>query len=137
VLKTEKIIMGLSDGQLDAGFISTPVGSKGLDFKPLFYEKFFLYVSDKHPLCKHESIDLSLIDLKQLWYLKEGNCFQNQVNSVCSYAKKPGGLQNVVYLSDSIESLCRMVEMAGGLTFIPEMATLSVGADKEEMIKEY
>lgn len=135
-LKTENIIADLRNGLLDAGFISTPVEAKGLDFKPLFYEKFFLYVSEKHELSQLEEIDLNKVDIKEMWYLEEGNCFQNQVDSVCIYAKEPGEFQNIVYLSNSIESLCRVVENAGGITFIPEMATLSVSSDKEQMIKE-
>ena len=135
-LKTENIVSDLRNGMLDAGFISTPVEAKGLEFKPLFYEKFYLYVSENHELAKFETIDLNKVDLKEMWYLEEGNCFQNQVDSVCVYAKEPGEFQNIVYLSNSIESLCRVVENAGGITFIPEMATLSVSSDKEQMIKE-
>lgn len=135
-MKTENIVADLRNGIIDAGFISTPIEAKGLDFKPLFYEKFYLYVSEKHELANHDTIDLNTVDLKEMWYLEEGNCFQNQVDSVCVYAKEPGEFQNIVYLSNSIESLCRVVENAGGITFIPEMATLSVSSDKEQMIKE-
>lgn len=135
-LKTEEIIAQLKNGQLDAGFISTPVSAPGMVFRPLFYEKFFLYVSGQHELYSSENIDLNAVDLKEMWYLQEGNCFQNQVDSVCVYAKEPGEYQNIVYLSNSIESLCRVVENSGGITFIPEMATLSVGPEKEQMIKE-
>jgi LysR family hydrogen peroxide-inducible transcriptional activator len=112
------------------------VQAQGLVFKPLFYEQFFLYVSEKHELYGLDEINLDEVDLKEMWYLQEGNCFQNQVDSVCVYAREPGEFQNVVYLSNSIESLCRVVENAGGITFIPEMATLSVSSEKENMIKD-
>ncbi|MFA9388177.1 MAG: LysR family transcriptional regulator [Prolixibacteraceae bacterium] len=135
-LKTEEIISELRNGHLDAGFISTPVEAKGMDFRLLFYERFFLYVSEKHELFKYDSIDLDKVDLKEMWYLEEGNCFQNQVDSVCMYARQPHQTQNMVYLSNSIESLCRVVENSNGLTFIPELATLSVDPAKEDMIKE-
>jgi len=135
-LKTEEIIGQLKNGQLDAGFISTPVSAAGMVFRPLFYERFYLYVSEQHELYASESIDLDKVDLKEMWYLQEGNCFQNQVDSVCMYAKEPGEYQNIVYLSNSIESLCRVVENSGGITFIPELATLSVSPEKELMIKE-
>lgn len=134
-LKTEEIIAALKSGQLDAGFISTPVEAKGMDFRLLFYEKFFLYVSEKHELYRYDEIDLDEVDLKEMWYLEEGNCFQNQVNSICHYAKEPHELQNLVYLSNSIESLCKVVETSMGITFIPELATLSVDPGKEDMIK--
>ena len=135
-LKTEEIISELRNGQLDAGFISTPVEAKGMDFKLLFYERFFLYVSEKHELFKFDEIDLDKVDLKEMWYLQEGNCFQNQIDSVCVFAKQPQEGQNLVYLSNSIESLCKVVENSNGITFIPELATLSVDPGKEDMIKE-
>ncbi len=135
-MKTEDIVRDLKNGFIDAGFVSTPIQASGLVFEPLFYEQFFLYVSEKHELYEYDEIDLNEVDLKEMWYLQEGNCFQNQVDSVCVYAKEPGEFQNVVYLSNSIESLCRVVENAGGITFIPEMATLSVSSEKENMIKE-
>ncbi len=135
-LKTEEIITQLKNGLLDAGFISTPIEAKGMDFKLLFYERFFLYVSDNHELFDAEEIDLDQVDLKEMWYLQEGNCFQNQIDSVCIFAKEPHENQNLVYLSNSIESLCKVVENSNGITFIPELATLSVDPGKEDMIKE-
>jgi len=134
-LKTDEIISELKNGQLDAGFIATPVLAPGMVFRPLFYEKFYLYVSERHELFDKDVIDLMKVDLKQMWYLEEGNCFQNQVNSICLYSKEPTELQNVFYLSNSIESLCRMVETGGGMTFIPELATLSVSSEQEDLIK--
>lgn len=135
-LKTADIISELRNGNLDAGFISTPIKAKGMNFRLLFYEKFFLYVSEKHELYAEDSVDLEKVDLKEMWYLEEGNCFQNQVNSICHYSQQPHEEQNLVYLSNSIEALCRVVENSSGITFIPELATLSVDSDKEDMIKE-
>lgn len=135
-MKTEDIISSLKSGAIDAGFLSTPVVAKGIEFMPLFYERFYLFVSNKHKLANSETIDLSKVNLEEVWYLEEGNCFQNQVNSVCSLSGNINPVQNFSYLSNSIESLCKIVESGHGLTFIPELATLSIPADQEEMIKE-
>ena len=135
-LKTDEIIADIKTGLLDAGFISTPVVAQGMKFSPLFYERFYMYISEKHELYKNNLIDLNSVNLKEIWYLSEGNCFQNQVDSICMYAKEPGQYQNVVYLSESIESLSRIVEISGGMTFLPELATLQVSSEKEDMIKE-
>lgn len=132
---TSEIISGLKDGSLDAGFLSTPVETVGIDFKPLFYEQFFLYVSEGHHLANADVVDLNQVDLEQVWYLEEGNCFQNQVNSVCRYKKEPDDSQSIIYRSNSIESLCRMVDSGKGMTFIPELATMGIPSEREEMIK--
>jgi LysR family transcriptional regulator, hydrogen peroxide-inducible genes activator len=134
-MKTLDILSALKSGSIDAGFLSTPIETTGIEFTPLFYEEFFLYISEKHFLFNADEIDLNAIDLEDVWYLEEGNCFQNQVNAVCSLAKIPGEKQSMVYLSNSIESLCKIVENGRGMTFIPELATLSVTADQEELIK--
>ncbi|MCB0823287.1 MAG: LysR family transcriptional regulator [Bacteroidales bacterium] len=132
---TEDILSNLKLGELDAGIISTPVKVSGIQFTPLFYERFFLYISDRHPLFSHEEINLNEFDLHDLWYLKEGNCFQNQVNELCSLAKTPVEGQNLVYYSNSIESLRRIVETRKGMTFIPELATAGVAPEYEDMVK--
>ncbi|MFZ5939750.1 MAG: hydrogen peroxide-inducible genes activator [Bacteroidota bacterium] len=132
---TSEIIHHLRAGYLDAGILSTPVDAGNLNIRPLFYEKFFLYVSDLHPLYKKASVSLRDFDPAELWYLQEGNCFQNQVNAICSLAGKGPAARPLVYKSNSIESLRRIVESKRGMTFIPELATLMVPSEQEEMIK--
>jgi LysR family hydrogen peroxide-inducible transcriptional activator len=134
-LITENIIRKIRSGHLDAGIISTPVETKKFKIKPLFYERFFLYVSDKHPLYHKEEVSIQEIDLRDIWYLEEGNCFRNQVNAICSLAGKRTGGQKLVYYSNSIESLRRIVESKQGMTFIPELSTMLLPSEQEEMIK--
>ncbi|MGC9471196.1 MAG: LysR substrate-binding domain-containing protein [Bacteroidales bacterium] len=134
-LITEEIIRRIRTGHLDGGLISTPVEAGKLYFRPLFYEQFFLYVSDRHPLYSRKYVSMDEIDLNDLWYLKEGNCFQNQVNAVCRLAGKKRASGNLVYKSNSIESLRRIVESRHGMAFLPELATMTVPADREDMIK--
>lgn len=131
-LITEEIIRKLNLGELDAGLLSTPLEAKAR-FEPLFYEKFFLYVSDAHPLYGRDEIKTSEIDPQKLWYLSEGNCFQNQANAICpvSNPEQSGQLR---YISSSIESLRRIVESKNGATFIPELATISIPAELEDMV---
>ena len=133
---TEDIMEGLRWGDLDAGIVSTPLSVRGVHFTPLLYERFFLYVSEHHPLSGEDAIDLNRFDPEDLWYLREGNCFQNQVNAMCKLSGKRVAGQRVSYSSNSIESLRRIVENRGGMCFIPELATIHIPADREEMVKE-
>jgi Transcriptional regulator len=132
-LITEDIVSKLNLGELDAGLLSTPLEAK-VRCEPLFYEKFFLYVSDAHPLFEKDEVKLSEIDSEKLWFLSEGNCFQNQVNAVCQI-NNPDQAGQLRYVSNSIESLRRIVESKNGATFIPELATISIPAELEEMVK--
>lgn len=133
-LKTEDIIARLKLGKLDCGILSTPVSAGGLQFEALFYERFFVYVSESHRLFQNQEISLHEIPEDEMWYLEEGNCFQNQVDTICRIkTQKPG--QNLVYRSSSIESLRRIVEQKNGLTFIPELATINIPAEQEDLVK--
>ena len=135
-LITEEIIRKLRTGHLDAGIISTPLEVSGpFHIRPLFYEKFFLYVSDRHSLFQKVQVSMEDLDLNEIWYLSEGNCFRNQVNSICNLTGKQPGKQKLAYQSNSIESLRRMVESKQGLTFIPELSTMQLPSEQEDMIK--
>ncbi len=136
-LKTEDIINELKMGQLDAGIISTPISETNMNIIPLFYELFFAYVSEKHNWFKNAAIDLKKLDENDVWYLEEGNCFQNQVNSICNIATKKQNGRNLFYRCNSIDSLRRIVENENGITFIPELATINIPTEHEEMIKEF
>jgi len=134
-LVTEDIIDLIKNGELDAGIVATPIQTKGVNFKTLLYEKFYLFVSEKNKLYSKPAIKVDEIALTELWYLNEGNCFQNQVNALCKISDKITEKQNLKYQSNSIESLRYIVEHRGGITFIPELATLTIPPDQEDMIK--
>ena len=130
---TEEIIRKLNLGDLDVGILSTPLNAPAR-FEPLFYEKFFLYVSDVHPFFGLDEVKASDINPKELWYLSEGNCFQNQANAICPI-NNPESSGQLRYVSSSIESLRRIVESKNGVTFIPELATIGIPAELEELVK--
>lgn len=136
-LRTEEIITQLKMGLLDVGIISTPISEKNINIEPVFYELFFAFVSEKHPWFKCKSINLNEIKEKDIWYLEEGNCFQNQVNSICNISSKHSKARQLVYRSSSIDSLRRIVENERGITFVPELATITIPAEQEEMIKDF
>ncbi len=136
-LKTEEIIAKLKQGDLDCGILSTPIETNGILFEPLFYERFYAYVSENHSWFKNDKVDLNKISEEEVWYLEEGNCFQNQVNSICKINYQQKTRQNLVYRSSSIESLRRIVENKNGITFIPELATINIPSELEELIKEF
>lgn len=136
-MMTKDIVRGILDGELNGGIISTPIASQ-LEFQytPLFFEKFYLYVSYKHPLFKEKDVQLEAIKTEDLWLLNEGNCFSDQVNNMCQLNHFSKQKPQLEYGSNSIEALRRIVEHKGGITFLPELATLNVATSHEDMIKK-
>ncbi|MEM7110637.1 MAG: LysR substrate-binding domain-containing protein [Bacteroidota bacterium] len=129
---TEKVVKGVRNGQLDVGILSTPFSAGGIDTEVLFYEKFFLYASNKVPELQRT---LSTIDYRRLWLLDEGNCFRDQMNNFCDVSKMREN-KDFIYRSNSIDALIRIVDSKGGMTILPELTTLMLSADQEDNITE-
>ena len=53
---SEDILVQLKDGTLDAGILVTPFPMENTILFPLYYEKFYTYVSKEHPLSKRKKI---------------------------------------------------------------------------------
>ncbi|MFV0521232.1 MAG: LysR family transcriptional regulator [Mangrovibacterium sp.] len=135
-LTTREIVAKLNYNEIDLGIFATPIHAKNLEYKPLFYEKFYLYVSPIHPLYKMDEISIADINLDDVIYLSEGHCFRNQVDSICLAAQDRTRNLQYEYTSTSIESLKRMVEEQGGIAFIPELAARNIPKGCEMMVKE-
>jgi LysR family hydrogen peroxide-inducible transcriptional activator len=134
---TEQIIEGVTNGEIQLGIVATPIiTSRKFDIQPLFYESFQLFISDDHPLSSQKTIDLDNITPDDIWLLKEGNCFRDQVNNICGFSKKNSSNQKFTYESNSIEALCRIVEYQGGITFLPELSTIHLSEEREDMLKD-
>jgi len=134
-MKTDIILKGLVDRSIHAGIIATPI-STNIKYQkiPLFYEKFQIYCSDDHSFYHQDEIAIQQPSYDDLWILNEGNCFANQVISVCKLDDRYKN--NLQYHCDSIDALCRIVDYCGGFTFIPELATIDLPSNKESNVKE-
>ncbi len=133
---TEDIVDSLKNGSLDAGIIATPIEAGNIRSMPLYYEKFFGYVSQEHPLFFKNHLTPSDLNQSDLWLLKEGNCFRDQVVNICAEAENDKSKSGFKYESHSIEALMRVVEMKNGVTLIPELAAKNLTGKKKEMIRE-
>lgn len=135
-LKTESILAALEEDRLDAAILSTPVGKTSLKERPLYYEPFYVYVGDNHPLAAKSLLRASDLDGTDLWMLQDGNCFRNQVVQFCSLPAggraKPG---RVSFEAGSLETLRHLVKSSHGYTLLPALATdfLSDGDRKKHV----
>jgi len=130
---TENVVKSVKHGEYDVGIISTPITTSGIQTIPLFYEAFYLYLSDKS-IGDSNEMKLEDIPYNNLWLLDEGNCFRDQVNDLCDL-NKVRKEKNFIYRSNSIDSLIRMVDTMGGVTILPELSTLSLSGDQEANLK--
>lgn len=134
---TENILSFLKDGIFDAGIIVTPFKMKGMITRPLYYEKFYAYVSNEHELAKKRKLKTTDLSINNLWLLKEGNCFRNQVINICAKTSDNNSQAGFHYESYSLDSLKRIVEKKKGVTVIPELAADDIPEENRNMLKHF
>lgn len=120
---TTSILHRLKSGQLDAAILATPLLDPLIHEIPLFYEKYFLYVSDKEKGFDKKYVLPAHIDIRHLWLLEEGHCMRSQILNLCELKKKHESEERFHYEAGSIESLKNLVENNFGITIIPELST--------------
>ncbi len=121
-LLSEDIVDRLNNDTIDLGLLVTPLNEKGIKEKPLFYERMFLYVNNKHSLSSKSRVKPSEIAGDGLWLLSVGHCFRSQVVNLCSVHDKVKKEVSFNYESGSLETIKKLVEKDGGYTLLPELS---------------
>ncbi|HUX54162.1 MAG TPA: LysR substrate-binding domain-containing protein [Williamwhitmania sp.] len=134
---TENIVEDLKSGKLDAGLLVTPLLDSKIKEYPLFYEKFFAYVSSEESAFDKSYILPTDIDPNHLWLLEEGHCFRSQIMRLCELKRNSDTGSNLEYEAGSIETLMRIIESSGGITIIPELATKNLTTDQLEHVRPF
>lgn len=132
---TEEIIRKLKNDELDLGVVVTPLDESGLLEKPMFYEKFYAYLSEGHPLLSKEKISVMDFENSDMWVLQQGHCFRDQVLNFCNKAKFQK--MNFHYESGSLEGLKYMVNEYKGVTLLPELATFYMTENEKNRLRSF
>lgn len=127
-LHTDQIIKLLDDDHLDVGILATPLHNDSLDERPVFYEKFLLYLNPNHPAFGKKPIAASDLMQDKLWLLSQGNCFRNQSVNLCALQDKMDN-NTFDYESGSLDTLKKIVDIEGGATVLPEWASFDLCKD--------
>jgi Transcriptional regulator len=134
---TEAIVEDLKSGKLDAGLLVTPILDTKIKEYPLFYEKFYAYVSSEEPAFDKSYILSTDINPNHLWLLEEGHCFRSQILRLCELKRNSDTKSNLEYEAGSIETLMRIVESSGGITIIPELATKNLTKEQLDHVRPF
>lgn len=120
---TDQIIEKLSSGAIDVGIAATPIGNDRLQEYPVYYEKFFAYVSPgETSLYAKTELGEDDLNINRLWLLNEVHCFRSQILKLCNMRRKRNIHTLLSYEAGSIATLVNIVDQNSGLTVIPEMA---------------
>lgn len=132
---TEEIVKRLKNDELDMGIVATPLSEQGILEKPMFYEKFYVYLSRDHALLKKKYIEIGDIHNENLWVLQQGHCFRDQVLNLCDHAKFQR--MNFHYESGSLEGLKNLVNTYQGITLLPELAAMGLNEEEKSRLRPF
>lgn len=132
---TEAILQNLKNDHIDVGIAATPIDAEGFQERPLFKERFMLYVNSGHPAYHKKEFTTEDLLQEPLWLLSEGNCFRNQSVKICSLDKMLRSRSNFIYESGSLETLKRVVDVEGGATVLPQWAVLDLFPEESDHVR--
>lgn len=136
-LTTGKIIEQLKNGTMDLGIMATPLLVEELNEDVLFNEEFVAYVSRKEKIFEKKYLLPSDIDVNSMWLLEEGHCLRTQALNLCQLRKDTLIQKNLDFETGSIETLKRFVERNGGITLLPELATIDMSLSRRGMLRYF
>ena len=134
---TNNTIINLLNGSIDGGLMAGPLNHPQLMEYPIYFEKFYAYVSphDKH--FKDKEIDLKKVDFSIMWLLENVHCFRGQIEHLCQIKRTTVNNSPVKYEAGSIETLINVVERNAGITVIPEMSAMSLNEDRQDNLRTF
>ncbi len=118
-MQTANIITALQKKELDIGILVTPLNEPFIREIKLYNEPFVFYGQKKDFIDRKTISAKEIENLDNVWLLKSGHCFRNQVLNICNNTDNN---KNIKFQSGSIEALKKMVDNYGGFTLVPEMA---------------
>ncbi|GHT11812.1 transcriptional regulator [Bacteroidia bacterium] len=134
---TNNLIKEILNGTLDGGVLAGPLNHPKLVEYPVYYEKFYAYVSPLDNLYQEKEIDLEKIDISQVWLLENEHCLRGQIERLCRLKRKSQiGDSCVKFESGSIDTLIHVVDYNPGITIIPEMHAMGLSEEKQENLRQ-
>lgn len=138
-LTTSQILKGLANDSIDGGILATPLKEGAIKEHPIYYERFFAYVSPREKaLYAKTALDESDLNTAKLWLLDEVHCFRTQILHLCHLKKRRSSNKSIFsYEAGSISTLINIVDENEGLTVIPEMALPNLSETQRKNVRPF
>ncbi|WMN11852.1 LysR substrate-binding domain-containing protein [Marivirga salinae] len=131
-LLTEDTLAKIKSEAIDVGIVVGPLNDSAFREIPIYYEKFLGYAHNTDLEPADKPISGKDLENSELWLLNEGHCFREQVLNICQNRN----FDNILnYQSGSLEALKRMVDKQGGVTLLPELATLDLSPKDSKKLR--
>ena len=135
---TDNIISDILEGKMDGGLMVSPLKHPNLVEYPIYYEKFYAYVSPLESIYADREIDINSISVDHLWLLDSVHCMRGQVEHLCQMRDENIKYNKQVrYEAGNINTLINVVDLNAGMTIIPEMSAMTLCEEQQENLKEF
>lgn len=118
--QTERLLLGLREGALDAALIALPAEAAGLTEVAIYEEDFVLALPSGHPLSGKRRVSPAALAQLPLLLLDEGHCLRDQALDVCRAAGVRAELADT--RAASLATAVQCVTGGLGVTLIPQSA---------------
>jgi LysR family hydrogen peroxide-inducible transcriptional activator len=135
-ISTSIMVENILNGKIDGGLAATPLKNPLLVEIPIYYEKFYVYLSPEDEFFEEEEIDLQCIDIQKIWLLNNIHCLRGQVEGLCKRKKENDQRRLTNYDAGSLDTLINIVDYNGGLTIIPEMTAMGLPEEKQNNLRK-
>lgn len=137
-LLAEQIVDFVKRDLLDGGLVATSIADTSVVEVPLFTEPFVGYVSRSHELYAQPQIRTGDLHISQVWLMREGHSFRDQVIQALSGSKEHGIDEKAVqFESDNLETLQRLVDRGYGMTLLPWLAVQGAGSSAPDQVRAF
>ena len=117
--RTARLITQIDNGVLDAAILALEADLGECEYAILGRDPFVLAARPDHPLVRHRApATLDALDGEPLLLLDEGNCFKDQVQSLCANT----GARKMSFQATSLSTLVQMASAGTGVTLLPARA---------------
>jgi len=113
-----KQVTALRSGDIDIGFIRTPLSARDITVKPVYTETFSLILSLSHPLSKLNEISMKELEGEPFISFSR-ECAPGMVDNIIGMCNKEGFSPHIVHESSQINSVVRLVESNLGYSIVP------------------
>jgi len=117
-LKNLDQIAGLKYGNIDIGFIRTPITTEGLDIQPIYSETLSVIVPLAHPSARSKSFHVAqLAGEPFIAFCRD--CAPWLFDSIIALCNREGFSPRIVHESSQVNSIVRLVESGIGYSIVP------------------
>lgn len=115
---TNQLMKNLREGKLDMGILSTPIASNDLETMLLYQEPLHVY---GHLEGGRKSIKKEELSKQRIFLLQEGHCLRDQIIQWCDLKKNKHLPANLLFESNTFDTLLNLVDEFQGMTLLPEL----------------